>query len=125
MVVFLLALLWLFMPKEVQVSGLDFRVKDNCDPDPQIFLTITCDEPTTSPHGRGGPESAPDAKIIDDRRVLLRAKRSDDGDGRVYVLSMTATDSSGNAATAAAQVRVNLSQDRKAVDSGQFYDAQQ
>jgi hypothetical protein len=36
----------------------------------------------------------------------LRAERSGGGDGRVYTVTITATDPSGNASTAAVEVRV-------------------
>jgi hypothetical protein len=102
--------------------GVRFTLRDNCDPNPQVFLQITSDEPARSAKGHGGSQSAPDAKIIADRRVLLRAERSEDGDGRVYVLTLTARDSSGNAVAATSEVKVNVSPGREAVDSGQFYD---
>lgn len=103
--------------------GVSFTVRDNCDPNPHIFLEITSDEPPGSAKGHGGSQIAPDATITADRRVLLRAERSEDGDGRVYVLTLTARDRSGNAVAATSEVKVNVSQDREAVDSGQFYDA--
>ena len=103
--------------------GLSFTLGDNCDPNPRIFLEITSDEPPGSAKGRGGSQIVPDATIMADHRVLLRAERSEDGDGRVYVLTLTVRDSSGNSAAATGEVKVNVSQDREAVDSGQFYDA--
>jgi hypothetical protein len=101
--------------------GLSFMVRDNCDPNPRVFLEVTSDEPPGSAKGHGGSQAALDATIMADRRVLLRAKRAEDGDGRVYVLTLTARDSSGNAVAATRQVKVNLSQEMEAVDSGQFY----
>jgi hypothetical protein len=102
--------------------GLSFRLRDNCDPNPRVFLEITTDEASGATKDHDGSQIGPDAKIMADRRVLLRAERSEDGDGRVYVLTLTARDSSGNAVVATRQVKVNVSQDREAVDSGQFYD---
>jgi hypothetical protein len=101
--------------------GLSFMVRDNCDPNPRVFLEVTSDEPPGSTKGHGGSQAALDATIMADRRVLLRAERAEDGDGRVYVLTLTARDSSGNAVAATRQVKVNLSQEMEAVDSGQFY----
>lgn len=101
--------------------GLSFMVRDNCDPNPRVFLEVTSDEPPGSAKGHGGSQAALDATIMADRRVLLRAKRAEDGDGRVYVLTLTARDNSGNAVAATRQVKVNLSQEMEAVDSGQFY----
>ena len=100
--------------------GFSFAVEDNCDSSPRVFIQITSDEPTT-PAGDSG--SAPDAKIIEGQGVLLRAERAEAGDGRVYVIGLTATDSSGNSSSASLAVKVNLTTDQGASDSGQFYDA--
>jgi hypothetical protein len=100
--------------------GLSFAVEDNCDPNPEIFLKITSDEPTTT---NGDSAFAPDARVSGGKQVLLRAERSGDGDGRVYVIALTAADASGNSSAATVAVRVNLTKDREATDTGQFYDA--
>jgi len=103
--------------------GLNFEVSDICDPEPVVSIKVTSDEPTTTAPGAGGPEHAPDAEITDDGRVLLRAERSGEADGRVYVITVTATDSSGNIAYSSASVKVNHDKKKRANDSGQNYDA--
>lgn len=97
--------------------GLSFALKDNCDPNPRVFVRITSDEPTL------GSGLAPDAKIIDGKKVFLRAERANGGDGRVYLVTITATDSSGNSYSKNVAVKVNLREGIEAVDSGQFHDA--
>lgn len=97
--------------------GLSLAIEDNCDPNPRVFLRITSDEPTQ------GSQGAPDAKITDGKKVFLRAERANAGDGRVYVVTITATDFSGNSTSKSVAVKVNLREKKEAVDSGQFYDA--
>jgi hypothetical protein len=50
-------------------------------------------------------------------RVLLRAERAGAGDGRVYALSVTATDGQGGACTGKVGVGVPLNPTAAAVDS--------
>ena len=45
------------------------------------------------------------------------------GDGRVYEINVIATDECGNVGMATCPVTVRPSQNKPAVDSGQFYDA--
>lgn len=100
--------------------GLSFAAEDNCDPNPEIFLRITSDEPSST---NGGGAFAPDARVSEEKQVLLRAERSGNGDGRVYVIALTAVDFSGNSSAATVAVRVNLTKDQDASDTGQFYEA--
>ncbi len=103
--------------------GLKYSVVDNCDPGPQVMIKITSDEPTASDASSGGEKYSPDAVIEKNGKVLLRAECAKDGDGRVYKITITARDSSGNASSATEFVRVNKKKNRIAVDSGQYYDA--
>ncbi len=69
---------------------------DNCDPNPVIELTsITMNE---------GDET--DIQVDDNGDIWLRAERSGTGDGRIYTITYTATDVSGNSAFAGATVTV-------------------
>lgn len=70
-----------------------------------------------------GPTHCADAVVGPDGSVQLRAERSGNGDGRVYRITVTATDSCGNAATCSAEVRVPHHPQSAAVDSGQAYNA--
>ncbi|MDY6839772.1 MAG: kelch repeat-containing protein [Thermodesulfobacteriota bacterium] len=102
--------------------GLSLEVSDICDAEPVVSIEVTSDEPTATAPGAGGAKHAPDAEITDDG-VMLRAERSGNGDGRVYVITVTATDVSGNTASDSASVKVNHNKKKEAVNSGQNYDA--
>lgn len=102
--------------------GFNYEISDNCDPNPRVFIKVTSDEPVISV-GESDPASVPDARITADGRILVRAKRSENGDGRVYVITVSSTDASGNTAASGAAVKVNISKDKDAKDSGQFHDA--
>lgn len=96
------------------------------DPDGDaVALTVTGvtqDEPI---NGLGDGDTAPDAVISADKStVQVRAERSGTGDGRVYTIAFTATDSKG--ATCSGTVKVGVPHDQRgpaAVDSGQAYNS--
>jgi hypothetical protein len=115
--------LWPTNHKMVDV-GLSIDVTDKCDLDPDISISVTSDEPTATAAGAGGSQHAPDAEITDNK-VYLRAERSGEDDGRVYIINVTATDASGNSASSSASVKVNHNKKKDAVNSGQNYDAAQ
>lgn len=84
--------------------------------------SVTQDEPVD---GIGDGDTSPDAVIQGDK-VLLRAERAGDGNGRVYQVTFTADDGSGGICTGT--VTVCVPHDRRSticVDDGQFYDSQQ
>lgn len=75
---------------------------------------VTQDEPTK---GLGDGDTAVDAIINADGTVLLRAERSGCGDGRVYRVRFTASDSEGSA-SGVVMVSVPKSKKHPAIDSG-------
>lgn len=82
---------------------------------------ITQDEPLD---GTGDGDTAPDAVISDDgSAVQVRAERSGTGDGRVYELAFTATDTNGASCTGTVKVAVPHDRNGAAVDSGQSYNS--
>jgi hypothetical protein len=94
------------------------------DPNNDAVITITGitqDEPTT---GLGDGDTAVDAVINSDGSVLLRAERAGGGDGRVYRVRFTASDSEGSSS---GEVFVSVPQSAKkpAVNSGQNFDSTQ
>lgn len=106
--------------------GLTFGAMDDCASEPLVFgVSVSSDEDAANAPGSGGPMHCPDAVIGDDLSVLLRAERSGSGDGRVYVITVSATDSCGNVGIC--QVPVTVPSDQmpggSAIDSGQIYDA--
>jgi hypothetical protein len=106
--------------------GLTFDATDTCDPNPLGFgLAVSSDEHPETALGAGGPIHCPDALILDNESVMLRSERSGPGDGRVYEITVSATDSCGNVGTCSQSVSVphSMGQGMGAVDSGQAFDA--
>ena len=100
------------------------------DPVTITILGITSDEATATDLGAGGAKHAPDADGIGTDTASVRAERSGTkkvpGDGRVYVISFTASDGRGGECEGSVIVKVPHDQSDKtcpAVDSGQNYDA--
>ena len=80
---------------------------------------VTSDEPTNGP---GAPHD-PDALIVGDGTVLLRAERFGGGNGRVYEIHFTATNEGGEC-TGSVQVWVpHARSEDRAVDDGLLHDA--
>ena len=109
---------------------VDVEIMGVTDPDGDevtiVITGITSDEPTATDEGSGGIKHAPDADGVGTATASVRAERSGDGDGRVYVINFTAIDESGGQTTGSVQVKVPHDQAGKgceAVDSGQNYDA--
>lgn len=85
-------------------------VSDNCDPAPTVVLTsVTSDEPDDA-KGSGDGKTVNDIQGAEtgaeDYEFQLRAERAGKGDGRIYTVTYTATDESGNSASASATVVV-------------------
>lgn len=103
-----------------------FTVGGATDPDGDpVTITITGvtqDEPLD---GAADGNTSPDAVITGADTVDLRAERSGVGDGRVYVISYTASDGQGGSCSGSVAVAVPHDQGNgdTAVDSGQAYDS--
>ncbi len=85
-------------------------VSDICDARPGVVLSITQDEPLNT---TGDGNFSPDASVTfngNTANINLRAERSGNSDGRVYLLKTTTTDASGNTAFACSAVTVTKSQ---------------
>jgi hypothetical protein len=88
---------------------VSYDVTDNCAlPPDSCTLTVTSNEPVL---GHGGGHTTPDWIVLDDHHVLLRAERQGNGDGRIYTITITCTDSGGNTSTE--DVLVTVPHDRR------------
>jgi hypothetical protein len=116
----------LWSPNHQMVDvGLSYTAVDVCDTSAlAIEVTVTSDENPLTASGAGGPIHCPDA-VVNGTDVLLRAERSGSGDGRVYAITVSATDNCGNVGTCTVSVGVTKSQapGSTPVDSGQAFDA--
>ena len=81
---------------------------DDSDPSPTVVLTsIVSNEPDEGLGDGDKPNDIQDADIREeDYEFSLRAERSGGGDGRIYTITYTATDVSGNSQDASATVTV-------------------
>jgi Concanavalin A-like lectin/glucanases superfamily/PKD domain len=116
------ALLWPPNHKLVAV-GLTGVVDPRGDAVTLTVTAVTSDEPTS---GLGDGDTSPDA-VLQGSSVLLRAERGSQGDGRVYMVHFTATDTRGESCSGSVPVAVptTMKEGDTAVDSGQLYDATQ
>lgn len=73
--------------------GLSATATDNSGDPVQIAVAVFSDEDDLTPDS---PDHSPDAKDIAPGTLRLRAERDGSGDGRVYLIVITATDSSNN-----------------------------
>jgi len=60
----------------------------------------------SSDNGTGDGDTSPDWEIVDAHHVRLRAERSGAGSGRIYTITITATDSRGNVSSQIVSVSV-------------------
>lgn len=72
-------------------------------------LSVASNEPV---NGSDDGNTAPDWQIVDEHHVLLRAERSGTGTGRIYTITVTCTDSAGNATVRAVDVTVPRTQQK-------------
>jgi hypothetical protein len=88
--------------------GLTASATDNCDSNLTLVVKVYGDENDEEPVGDGN--FSPDANNIAVGTLRLRSERKGDGDGRVYLVVVTATDSSGNVGRSVRTVTVALGQ---------------
>jgi hypothetical protein len=86
-------LLWPADHKLVNV-GLHVKVKDACDSNPALTVTVYSDEDDVDAQASG--DQSPDAADLGEGILRLRAERNAKRNGRVYLIVVKATDQSGN-----------------------------
>jgi hypothetical protein len=87
--------------------GASVAAMDLCSPTGVVLTSITSDEPDNGEGDGNTVDDIQDAEVgTADFEFGLRAERSGTGDGRVYTVTYTATDASGNEASATATVLV-------------------
>jgi hypothetical protein len=92
------------------------------DPDNSDTVSIKVDKITQDePTKRNNGDRAPDGEGIGTSTAKVRSERAGNGDGRVYEITFTATDSSG--ATCSGSVTVGVPKGNQLIDSGQKYDS--
>lgn len=99
------SILWPPNHKMVNITIVT-HASDNSGP-PTLSAVVTSNEPD---NGLGDGDTAPDwtDPVITDGVITLqlRAERSGSGNGREYMITITATDASGNASTASVKILV-------------------
>lgn len=121
------ACLWPPNHKFVDISVMGVTDPDG-DPVTITITAITSDEATATDEGSGGAKHAPDADGVGTDTAAVRAERSGNGDGRVYMIHFVASDGRGGECSGSVIVKVPHDQSAKdcpAIDSGQNYDATQ
>jgi hypothetical protein len=71
---------------------INYTATDNCSA-VTTYLTVSSNEAI---NGNGDGNTTPDWEIIDNHLVKLRAERSGNGSGRIYTITIVATDDCGN-----------------------------
>ena len=84
--------LWPPNHKMVDVT-VNYNATDNCPGPIACHLSVSSNEPVNS---TGDGNTAPDWVIVNNHLVDLRAERKGNGDGRVYTITVTCSDTHGN-----------------------------
>ncbi|MCC7265208.1 MAG: DUF5011 domain-containing protein [Candidatus Latescibacteria bacterium] len=104
----------LWPPNHEMVAVGQIAAADLCDPSVALAITVTSNEPE---NGTGDGDTGPDWQVVDHgdgtASIALRAERKGNGTGRVYTLTVTATDEAGNTTSKSGKVTVALSQAKK------------
>ncbi|HEX6846083.1 MAG TPA: T9SS type A sorting domain-containing protein [Chitinophagaceae bacterium] len=88
---------------KMQDITLEYEVSDNCNSSPTYSISISSNEPL---NGTGDGDTDTDWEIMDDHHIRLRAERAATGTGRIYTITITASDGCNSSVTATTEVRV-------------------
>ena len=83
---------------------------DACGEVTTRIIQVVSNEPV---NGTGDGDTGPDWNITADHKVQLRAERAGPGSGRIYTITVEATDEAGNTATKTTEVTVPHSKAKK------------
>jgi hypothetical protein len=99
-------------PPNHKMKNVNVKVvaEDACGDVTWEIISVSSNE---ADDGNGDGNTAPDWVIVDDDTVQLRAERSGGGSGRIYTITVKATDESGNTATDTVEVTVPHSKGKK------------
>jgi uncharacterized repeat protein (TIGR01451 family) len=86
--------------------NVSYNVNDNSG-NVVTALSVSSNEPI---NGTGDGDTAPDWEVVNNHLVRVRAERKGNGTGRVYTITITATDATGNVTTQTVTVKVPKSQ---------------
>jgi hypothetical protein len=86
---------------------VSYTATDTCGGNVTTALSVTSNEAVNGP---GDGSTSPDWEIVGANAVRVRAERSGTGTGRIYSITITATDASGNVTTQTVPVYVPHSQ---------------
>jgi len=76
---------------QLEDVAVNYDVTDNCGL-LTTSLSITSNEPV---NGTGDGDTSPDWEVVDAHHIRLRAERAGNGNGRIYTVTITSTDSAG------------------------------
>lgn len=90
-------------------ATVDYQVTGVCGP-VTTKLTVASNEPV---NGTGDGDTSPDWEVVDSHHVRLRAERAGGGNGRIYTITITATDALNQSASRTVQASVPKNQKGK------------
>jgi len=110
-------------PANHKMNSVTVNMVASDDDGDNLTITITSIFQDEKVNAKGDGKTSPDGEITGDNTVDLRAESSGNGDGRIYVVTITAYD--GNGASCSGDVIIGVPHDKKfnPIDSEVRYDS--